>query len=181
MPPTQTITAATPRFQVRTDGTRYAVGVRQTFTRAVRVPVGETVVRVDQAPVWRVGVRQRSTRVIVGGTQGPRGAPGDGWIEVAFAFGDATPKPLASVAAGTLVKAVRLFVTEGFDGTAPALAVGDAGDPERLMAAGQNLPGVVGEYETAPGVVYDVLTQVRLTITPGAGATTGRGVVVIEA
>lgn len=166
---------------MRTDGTRFAVGVRQTFTRAVRVRLGDTLVRVDQAPVWRVGVRERTTRVIVGGTQGPRGAPGAGFIEVAFAFGDATPKPLATVAAGSLVKAVRLFVTEAFDGTAPALAVGDAGDPARLMAAGQNLPGTVGEYETAPGFVYGSGTQVQLHITPGAGATAGRGVVVIEA
>lgn len=169
------------RFRVEAVRNRYSVGVRQAFTRAVAVRVGDRTTTVRQGPQFRIGVQRQLTRVVSVGTQGPRGAPGEGWVEVPFRFGDATPKPLVTVAAGVLVKAVRLFVTEAFDGAGAALSVGDAGDPERLMASAEVLPGFVGEYETAPAVSYVVPTQVLLYITPGAVASAGGGVVVIEA
>lgn len=97
---------------------------------------------------------------------------------VAFAYGDASPRSLVSVAAGTRVIAVTVFIDTGFDGTGAALEIGEAGDADGLMAADQINPSIPGTYGAMPGVVFTGATDIRLSITPGDGASQGSGSVV---
>ena len=98
---------------------------------------------------------------------------------IAFAWGDASPKQLLTVPAGRRVLTVRLIVDTAFDGAGAALAVGDAGDPGRLLAAAENDPGTPGTYAAHPAVLYGADTALTLTITPGAGASQGAGAVIV--
>lgn len=100
-------------------------------------------------------------------------------VEFPFAFGDASPRTVRNVAAGKLVRRTQIHITEAFDGAGAALAVGDAGDAERLMAEGTNDPTDTGTYETNPAHRYGSDTDVLLTITPGAGASAGAGLLVL--
>jgi hypothetical protein len=125
---------------------------------------------------------ERDVHIITSGESGPRGAPGAsgaGGIEFPFAWGDASPRTVTAATAGKLVYGVQLHVSAAFDGTGAQLQVGDAGDPERFMAAGQNDPATVATFTTAPSHRYGVDTSVLLTITPGAGATAGSGLLTL--
>jgi len=103
-----------------------------------------------------------------------------GTARIPFAFGDASPKPIASVLAGKAIFTVQLIITTPFNGTGAALMIGDAAQPDRLMASSRNSPAFVAEYETNPGWVATQDTQILLTITPGAGCTQGSGFILLE-
>ncbi|NBC34077.1 MAG: hypothetical protein GVY13_15495 [Alphaproteobacteria bacterium] len=98
---------------------------------------------------------------------------------VPFAWGDASPKPLLTVPAGTRVLTVRLIVDSAFDGAGAALAVGDAGEPDRLLAAAENDPSTPGIYAAHPAALYGAETALALTITSGAGTSQGAGAVIV--
>lgn len=97
--------------------------------------------------------------------------------EFAFDWGDASPLPLLTVLAGKVVERVELYVSTGFDGLNPLIRVGDAADPGRLLAVD---PTDAGAYDARPALRYGAATPLLLTITPGAGATRGGGILVIE-
>lgn len=176
-----TIAEMTPaRYSARANRPRYFATIRQQSTRVIKALTDGQIVRIEQRPSYRVEVNGVPTQVVVGGVQGPRGAPGVGFVEVAFRYGDATPKPIVSIAADSFLKLARVYITEAFDGTGAALTLGDVDDPTRIMESGWIDPATLGETETAPGIRYDDPTQVLLFITPGAGATQGAGVVVLE-
>lgn len=101
-------------------------------------------------------------------------------VVVSFSFGDASPKNIYLMSANKLVIDTAIFITTAFNGTGAALTLGDAGNVSRFIAAAQVIPGTIGQYETAPGHVYVFQTQITLTITPGGGASTGAGYVVIN-
>lgn len=122
----------------------------------------------------------RSLSAIVSVPSGSAGAAGGGIQAIDFAWGDATPKTLLTVASGKSIFSCRINIDIAFDGTAPSLTVGPAGDPDELMPAGSNDPATVGQYEYSPGVVYGASTALFLTIVPGAGASAGRGQVIFE-
>lgn len=113
------------------------------------------------------------------GATGPAGPPGAAAVEVAFAYGDATPVALTTALSGKLVYGVQIHIRVPFNGTGAALTVGDAGDTERLMAAADNDPASVGSYTTTPAYAYGSDTGLTLSITPGAGASQGAGVLVL--
>jgi len=113
------------------------------------------------------------------GPQGPAGADGN-FIEVAFAYGDASPAVIATALAGKAVFQVGLHILVPFDGGAPELTIGDASNPDRLMAAHENDPTQVGSNTTAPAYVYGEDTELILTIVPGAGASQGSGLVTLS-
>jgi hypothetical protein len=106
--------------------------------------------------------------------------PSSSITKIPFAFGDASPKPIASISAGGAIFTVQLIITTPFNGVGAALAIGDATQPDRLMASSRNSPVVVAEYETNPGWVATQDTQILLTITPGAGCTQGSGFILLE-
>lgn len=113
------------------------------------------------------------------GPPGPAGPAGAGGIELAFAWGDASPRTVAVATGGKLVYGVQLHIDTAFDGAGAALTVGDAGDPDRLMSASQNDPAAEGTYTSAPVHRYGSDTTVLLTITPGAGASAGAGLLTL--
>ena len=114
------------------------------------------------------------------GPAGPAGQDGvDGVgaaLETNFAYGDATPKTIVAVAAGKFIYQVDLLITEAFNGAGASLQVGDIGMANRLMSAAENDPSTLGTYSTHPNVAYIGSTDVLLTIIPGAGASSGTGI-----
>lgn len=100
-------------------------------------------------------------------------------MEVSFSFGDASPLSIDVVPTDRAIECVKLFIFTPFDGTGAALTVGDIMDPDGLMTAAQNNPAEAGSYIVAPGVSFDENTELLLTITPGAGAMQGNGLLVI--
>lgn len=116
---------------------------------------------------------------LVPALRGEQGAAGDGSIQFPFAWGDASPRSVVVAGTGKLVYCVGLHIFEAFDGVGSSLAVGDAGDPQRLMATTQNDPAATGSYETDPAHEYGAATTILLTITPGVGATAGAGLLTL--
>lgn len=130
-----------------------------------------------------LSVREEIVELLEVQAQGPAGAPGapgSGAVEIAFAFGDATPAMLLTAPANKTVYGVGIHLHTAFNGTGAALSIGDAGDPARLMAATANDPAAVGSYLTSPNHRYGVGTPLILTITPGGGATQGAGIVTLQ-
>lgn len=95
------------------------------------------------------------------------------------AFGDSSPVVIGGVLAGRTVQSVTVNVTTAFDGAGAALTVGDAGDADVLMEAAGNDPSTIGIYRTHPMVKYVGATDVKVTITPGSGATTGAATITV--
>lgn len=126
-----------------------------------------------------------SQRIVFGGEQGPQGPVGPpgpagaASVEINFAFGDATPVTVVTATANKLVYSVQIHIRVPFNGTGAALTVGDAAQPDRLMKATENDVLTVGANTTAPAYMYTVNTPLLLSITPGAGATQGAGVLVL--
>ena len=114
------------------------------------------------------------------GPAGPIGPPGSVAVEAAFAFGDATPATVTTALAGKLVYGVELYIKTPFDGASPQVVVGDAGQADRLMAASENDLTSVGGNHSTPAHAYASDTPILLSITPGAGATQGSGVIVLR-
>lgn len=101
-------------------------------------------------------------------------------IELPFAYGDASPSTIVSAPTGKVIYEVEIAITQTFDGVGAALKVGDGSVSDRLMKTTENDPTQVGSNKTAPAYSYGSATAVLLTITPGAGATQGRGVVFVR-
>lgn len=143
------------------------------------------VVIVEEPRVQPIVAERTVAGIVAAGQQGPAGAtgpagpPGAAAIEVAFSYGDATPVSAATALAGKLVYGVQIHIRVPFNGTGAALTVGDAGDTARLMAAVDNDPTAVGGYTTTPAYAYGSDTGVTLSITPGAGASQGAGILVL--
>ena len=114
------------------------------------------------------------------GAIGPAGPAGAASVEINFAFGDATPAPVVTALAGKLIYGVQLHIKVPFDGAGAALVVGDAAQANRLMAADENDVLSIGSNTTAPAYAYAADTQILLSITPGAGATQGLGLLVLS-
>lgn len=114
------------------------------------------------------------------GPTGPAGPPGSVAVEAAFAFGDATPAAVTTALAGKLVYGVELYIKTPFDGIGAQIVVGDAAQVDRLMAAEENDLLATGGNHSTPAHAYAVDTPILLSITPGAGATQGSGVIVLR-
>jgi hypothetical protein len=97
---------------------------------------------------------------------------------VSFAYNNASPKLVFPIPAGARIVFAQIQITTAFNDAAATLKLGDAGDDDRLMTVDQNMPDQVGEYESHTGYQYASVTNVNLTISPGA-STQGAGVVVI--
>ena len=95
--------------------------------------------------------------------------------EIAFSYGDATPRTIYTTTGTQRVWQVALSIDTPFNGTSPSLTIGDAGDADRLMAASQNNPKTSDVYSTNPAYEYTTGTAITLTIVPGAGASAGSG------
>ena len=163
---------------------------------SVQVIVQPAATLVLQQDVTNANVRVETTRVleiVTAGPQGARGADGadgsagangDGqYPTVSFAFGDASPAIVMTVnpASAAEVALVQVEIEEAFDGVGAQIAFGTVADPDSLMRADQNDPSELAVYETSPRVRLAGGEQLQLTITPGAGASQGRGKIILQA
>lgn len=124
----------------------------------------------------------RDIQIVTVGEVGPRGPAGSSGsdIEMAFAYGDATPTAIHTATANKIVFSVEVVIAVPFDGVGASVVVGDVSESDRLMHADENAPTIVGSHTTAPAYSYGADTPILLTITPGAGASQGRGLVILR-
>ena len=134
---------------------------------------------------------ERSTNVInervqVITVESPRGRTGDTGnsgtgvaIQYNFAFGDATPATIATVAAGKAVYRVECCITESFDGIGATVLVGDATVNDRLLSTEHVDLTTIGQYQSNPAHEYLAQAVVQLRIIPGANASSGAGFILI--
>lgn len=105
---------------------------------------------------------------------------GAGRIKVEFAFGDATPKAITTLPANTTVLTSQIIITEVFNGVGSSLQLGDNSVTNRFL----DIPSAglqdLFEFETNSTHTYTSETDVILTIAPGTGASTGKGLIIIE-
>lgn len=106
-----------------------------------------------------------------------RSATTERYKTFAFAWGDATPALLMTVAAGQMVLSTTISLDVAFDGVGSSLSVGDAGDSGSLLDADMIDPSMAGAFQNDPCRRFLEDTEVLLTIVPGTGATRGSGVV----
>lgn len=116
--------------------------------------------------------------VITIGVQGPPGVDNVG-IRHTFAFGDATPTLIFSTSSNDTVYRVELTITTPFDGIGASLSIGSQGNPLELLSTNQVDPYTIGTYQSNECVKYTSPTDVKLFITPGSGASTGSGFILI--
>lgn len=110
------------------------------------------------------------------GTDIPVGSPP---IELNFAYGDVSPARIAAVPLGGMITQVDIIILTPFNGVGAWLSVGDGGDHSGLMSVGQNDPKTIATYSTFPALTYVSMTDIFLYLAPGAGASAGRGVLLI--
>jgi hypothetical protein len=150
-----------------------------------------TRVRITSSGVQRITLDRTTVAAIrqgvrgATGAQGPQGEQGEvgpagpssaGVAPIAFSWGDASSVIWTPSDSGTLVVA-RLVIETAFDGAGAALTLGTNAAPAAIMSADQNAPGETGEYEVTADLALSAGTGVRLTITPGAGASQGAGLI----
>lgn len=120
------------------------------------------------------------------GDRGPAGASGQGSLPAfKFAYGDATPD-IKLVLPGTAVDLFEIVlcslqIEEVFNGAGASIMLGTQSTPDLLMRADQNDPSNPVTFETTPRVELIGGTPIILTLSPGSGATQGRGEFVIQA
>lgn len=110
---------------------------------------------------------------------GSSGGAGETVVRVPFTYTSSSPLTLLSVAAGGAVNRVALVITTAFNDGAATLQVGTLFSPALLLAAGDNVPGVLGQYESDAVVGFVTAQAVVLTIAPGA-STQGAGFVLLK-
>lgn len=126
---------------------------------------------------WRSSHLTRHLRLALGSVHGQQ--VGRRTIQTAFNYNTSSPVTIGTVPAGARIRRVRLDVETAFNGTAPTLEVGDAGDADRLMAAGDSDPKTAGLYSRDCNYVHAAATAVTLTITPDSSSA-GAGFVEVE-
>lgn len=100
-------------------------------------------------------------------------------IRKPFNWNDSSPVILGTVPAGGDVVRPIVYIGPAFDGTAPALTIGDDGDNSRIMAAGDIDEKTVGSYGKDVVVPYAAETVVKLYATPDTSAV-GSGVAIMD-
>lgn len=146
--------------------------------------VRQTVVVKQDGNLVQINRGVRTVQVTTAGPRGPQGIPGvsgDGsYPAVEFAYGDASGV-IISLVSNCEIMLVSLQIEEAFNGAGASIVVGTSGEPDLLMPADYNDPGAIGTYDVTPREELPVNTQIYLTITPGTGATQGRGQLVLQA
>jgi hypothetical protein len=135
------------------------------------------VIQIDRRNVANI-VRDRGTvTVTTAGPQGPPGQNGDTIAPISFAFGDATPAVVHTTTVAGTFTTVRVIFDTGFNGTGATIALGTVASPQALLATNQNDPSAIAasEYEVTPDLHVSAGTAIRLSITPGSGASQGAG------
>jgi hypothetical protein len=114
--------------------------------------------------------------------QGLTGADGiDGTFPaINFSFGDASPAIILTASSNLLVKSAVLVIRTIFNGVGAKVSIGTDANPNLLFNENDNNPFFIGSYHSSPNENMLSGSVVKIFITPGAGATTGQGTVIIE-
>jgi hypothetical protein len=118
--------------------------------------------------------------LLIPGPPGPVGPPGGAVPTLAFAYGDAAPVLIETILAGQRLTEVRLSVETAFNGAGAKLSVGTSLDHNAFADEAVVDPTTVAVYEFSPQTVFLVDTPVYLYITPGSGASAGKGSVILQ-
>ena len=97
-------------------------------------------------------------------------------FEMAFAWGDVSEREIFSLLAGAVIAEVNVWMLEEFNGVGPVLTIGRPADTDELMNTTEVDPTILSSFSTRPGKEYLFGESVKLYMTPGAGASAGRGV-----
>jgi hypothetical protein len=95
----------------------------------------------------------------------------DDTIEVRFNFGDASPKPIATIPANRIVRQATITIIDAFNDATATLSLSNS-----LLDLTDVAPSVAGTFSNNPGVQFSSPTQIVLNITPGT-STVGSGLV----
>jgi len=96
---------------------------------------------------------------------------------ISFAFGDAAA-PVFTATVGCVLTQLSIVIDTPFNGVGAQIQLSVGATV--IMPTNENDPAHAFEYQVAPALALNVGDQVTLTITPGAGATTGAGRIFIE-
>lgn len=102
------------------------------------------------------------------------------FIEVAFNYGDASPKLLTTVPANKLVLMSSIVIKTPLNGVGATLQIGSTGTPGDVMDTTDNAPSIQSNWTNNPDTVYGSDTPIYLTINNGSGATAGSGLVILQ-
>jgi len=100
-------------------------------------------------------------------------------FEMFFSWGDVGIQQIFSLTAPAVIAEVNLWMLETFDGTNPSITIGKGGATDDLMDITEVDPALLASFSTHPGKEYNNGDGVNLYLSPGAGATKGRGVLSI--
>lgn len=91
--------------------------------------------------------------------------------------------PIGTIPAGSVITGVFAHVKTLFDGSTPALIIGDAADDDGILTAAQSAVGTAGVKPNLTGGAYVGVTDKELNLVAkltGAGNTAGRADILVE-
>lgn len=99
---------------------------------------------------------------------------------IGFAFGDGSPATIWTTPHALMVTKVRVKVEAAFNGTGASVQVGTTGSPGLLLPVGASLLSALASHEYTADEALAAGVAVRITITPGSGASAGAGKIIID-
>lgn len=100
--------------------------------------------------------------------------------EISFTFATASPLRITPLRIGDRMVRAIVIIDTVFDGAGASLTLGTAALPAGILSAAAITVTVLGNYATLTVFQVAVAADLQLTITPGGGATTGAGRVLLE-
>lgn len=91
--------------------------------------------------------------------------------------------PIGTIPAGSIIVGVDVHVKTLFDGTTPALIIGDLADDDGILTAAQSAVGTAGYKPALAGGAYMGVTDGELNLyakLTGAGNTVGRADILVR-
>lgn len=96
-----------------------------------------------------------------------------------FSWGD-PPQTIFTSEVDRLLIQSRVRVDIPFDGVGAGVSLGTPVDPELYIAQSDVDPYTAAGYETTPDMLLLVGAETQLTVTPGTGATSGSGRIILD-
>lgn len=121
--------------------------------------------------------------VVSVGAQGPTGATGPSGSSappVNFAFGDASPMVISPGQPAQVILQITVHIATAFNGAGASLTVGTVASPSLYVESSQLDLAVETEFQINVGKNMTAATDIIATITPGTGATTGAGWILVD-
>lgn len=137
-------------------------------------PIGTYLKKVDSP--GRLYEPVTAAQIVAEGGGGGAGS----MVKDYFSWGDVSSSVIRSFQEDEIISSIQFIVLEKFDGVGAITTVGIEADPDLLVSVDDVDLSKVGTYIISPS--YQVLADVDIKFfnTPGAGASTGRGMVIIN-